>query len=233
MSNGISTDSNDPYDNTPMNVHDNSSHNYSNSHHHLYNPSLNTQSHSNPSVPTISNAKAPKSRKKRKPNDLNASFDDDAPTKARKRKSMSYNSSFSPRKRTHFFFLEKGTEETEKFVEHSLQQLRDLPMLTPLEPSIDISNELSLSLPFNLPDKKHSYQGEFGHVFIETISDYYRPHRRPPIKPISATIREFLSFEKQIYFAIFQLQILYQHLNDVIVYVQHYLIILRIYHLHH
>jgi hypothetical protein len=178
MSNGISTDSNDPYDNTPMNVHDNSSHNYSNSHHHLYNPFVNTQSHSNPSVSTISNAKAPKSRKKRKPNDLNASFDDDAPTKARKRKSMPYNSSFPPKKE-HIFFLEKGTEETEKFVEHSLQQLRDLPMLTSLEPSIDINNELSLSLSFDLPDKKHSYQGEFGHVFIENIQDFYRPQIKP------------------------------------------------------
>jgi hypothetical protein len=85
MSNGISTDSNDPYDNnSQMNIHDN----YSNSHHHLYNPSLNTQSHPNASTPTVSNVKIPKSRKKRKPNDLNASFEDDAPTKSRKRKSM-------------------------------------------------------------------------------------------------------------------------------------------------
>src|SRR5689334_1477099 len=61
-------------------------------------------------------------------------------------------------------------------------------MLTPLEPSIDINNELSLSLPFNIPDKKHSYQGEFGNVFIDNIQDHYRPHRRPPIKPISSTI---------------------------------------------
>jgi hypothetical protein len=93
-------------------------------------------------------------------------------------------------------FLEKGTEETEKFVEHSLQQLRDLPMLTPLEPSIDISNELSLTLPFNLPDKKYQYQGEFGHVFIENINDHYRPNRRPPIKPISSTIRMFYFLAK-------------------------------------
>jgi len=89
MSNGISTDSNDLYDNSQMNVHDNTSHNYPNSHHHLYNPSLNTQSHPNPSASTIPNIKIPKSRKKRKPNDLNTSFEEDAPTKARKRKSMS------------------------------------------------------------------------------------------------------------------------------------------------
>jgi hypothetical protein len=70
-------------------------------------------------------------------------------------------------------------------------------MLTPLEPSIDINNELSVSLPFNLPDKKYQYQGEFGHVFIENINDYYRPHRRPPIKPISSTIRKFDFLEKK------------------------------------
>ncbi len=86
-------------------------------------------------------------------------------------------------------YLEKGTEETEKFVEHSLQQLRDLPMLTPLEPSIDINNELSLSLSIDLSEKKYPYQGEFGHVFIENINDYYRPHRRPSVKPISSIIR--------------------------------------------
>lgn len=61
-------------------------------------------------------------------------------------------------------------------------------MLTPLEPAIDINNELSLPLPFNLPEKKSSSQGEFGHVFIENIPDYYRPNRRPPIKPISLTL---------------------------------------------
>jgi hypothetical protein len=196
MSNGISADSNDPYDNSQMNVHDNSSHNYPNSHHHIYNQSLNTQSHSNTSVPTISNVKVPKSRKKRKPNDLNTSFEDDVPTKARKRKSMSYKIHYFS-KDYFYFFIEKGTEETEKFVEHSLQQLRDLPMLTPFEPSIDINNELSLSLPFNLPDKKYPYQGEFGHVFIDNIQDYYRPHRRPPIKPISLTIRKFIYFLKK------------------------------------
>lgn len=86
------------------------------------------------------------------------------------------------------FHLEKGTEETEKFVEHSLQQLRDLPMLTPLEPSIDISNDLSLSLPFNMPEKKSKFHGDFGQVFIESIQDYYRPNRRPPLKPVSSTI---------------------------------------------
>jgi hypothetical protein len=69
-------------------------------------------------------------------------------------------------------------------------------MLTPLEPSIDINNELSITLPFNLPEKKYQYQGEFGHVFIENINDYYRPHRRPPIKPISSIIRKF-SFSRK------------------------------------
>jgi len=95
MSNGISTDSNDPYDNPQMNIHDNTSHNYPNSHHHLYNPSLNTQSHPNLSTSAMPNVKIPKSRKKRKPNELNTSFEDDAPTKARKRKSMSSNLFFS------------------------------------------------------------------------------------------------------------------------------------------
>ena len=61
-------------------------------------------------------------------------------------------------------------------------------MLTPLEPAIDINNELSLPLPFNLPEKKSSSQGEFGHVFIENSPDYYRPNRRPPVKPISLTL---------------------------------------------
>ena len=63
-------------------------------------------------------------------------------------------------------------------------------MLTPLEPFIDISSELSLSLPIDLPDKKYQYQGDFGNVFIETINDYYRPQRRPPPKPVSAAIRK-------------------------------------------
>lgn len=89
--------------------------------------------------------------------------------------------------------LEKGADETEKFVEHSLQQLRDLPMLTPLEPAIDINNELSLPLPFNLPEKKSSSQGEFGGIFIENSPDYYRPNRRPPVKPISLTLGMFSS----------------------------------------
>ena len=90
MSNGISADNNDLYSNSQMHIHDNSSHPYSNSHsHHLYNPSLNTQtSHPNPTVPTVvSNAKIPKPRKKRKANDPNTSFEDEAPGKARKRKS--------------------------------------------------------------------------------------------------------------------------------------------------
>lgn len=88
MSNGISTDSNDPYDNSQMNMHDTSSHNYSNSHHHIYNPSLNTQSHPTPPTLTIPNVKITKPRKKRKTNDVNTSFEDETPTKARKRKSM-------------------------------------------------------------------------------------------------------------------------------------------------
>ena len=91
MPNGISTDSNDPYDNSQMNIHDNTSHPYPNSHHHLYNPPLNTQSHPNPPTVPMPNVKIPKSRKKRKPNELNASFDDDVPAKSRKRKSMSSN----------------------------------------------------------------------------------------------------------------------------------------------
>ncbi|CAF1683806.1 unnamed protein product, partial [Adineta ricciae] len=170
MSNGISTDNNDSYDNSQMQIHDNAPHAYANNHHHhLYNPPINTPSHPNPPPQSAPTAKIPKPRKKRKPNEMNASFDEDVPAKSRKRK-------------------KKGTEETEKFVEHSLQQLRDLPMLTPLEPLIDISSELSLSLPIDLPDKKYQYQGEFGNVFIETINDYYRPQRRPPPKPVSATI---------------------------------------------
>ena len=88
MSNGISSDSTDLYDNSQPNIHDNTSHNYSNSHHHhLYNPSLNTQSHPNASATTIPIVKMPKARKKRKPNEPNTSFEDDVPTKARKRKS--------------------------------------------------------------------------------------------------------------------------------------------------
>ena len=67
-------------------------------------------------------------------------------------------------------------------------------MLTPLEPPIDINNELSLSLPFDLPEKKYQHQGEFGHAFIENIHDYYRPHRRPPPKPIPSTIGKFILF---------------------------------------
>ena len=86
MSNGTSNDSTDPYDNPQMNMHDNAVHNHPNSH-HMYNSSMNTQSHPNPSATTMPNVKIPKSRKKRKPNELNASFEDDAPTKARKRKS--------------------------------------------------------------------------------------------------------------------------------------------------
>jgi hypothetical protein len=64
-------------------------------------------------------------------------------------------------------------------VEYSLQQLRDLPMLTPVEPILDINNEISTS-------KKSNYQGEFGDIFIENINDYYRPYRQAPI--ISSTL---------------------------------------------
>lgn len=60
-------------------------------------------------------------------------------------------------------------------------------MLTPLEPSIDINNELSLSLPIDLTNKKHPCRGEFGHVFVDGIADHYRPHRRPPPKPVAPT----------------------------------------------
>lgn len=66
-------------------------------------------------------------------------------------------------------------------------------MLTPLEPSIDINDELSLQLPFKLSDKKSKYLGDFGHVFIENIQDYYRPNRRPPLKPIASTLGECFS----------------------------------------
>ncbi len=111
-------------------------------------------------------------------------------------------------KQDKYFALEKGTEETEKFVEHSLQQLRDLPMLTPLEPSIDINNELSLSLPFALPEKRHPCQGEFGHVFVENIPDYYRPNRRPPPKPVSSTIR-MLNALRDLFYGFF-----FEHFSD-------------------
>ena len=71
-------------------------------------------------------------------------------------------------------------------------------MLTPLEPSIDINDDLSLTLPFYLPDKKSKYQGEFGNVFIDNSPDYYRPNRRPPLKPISTTIGKIIL--RSIYF---------------------------------
>lgn len=67
-------------------------------------------------------------------------------------------------------------ELTEKFVEHSLQQLRNLPMLTPLEPLIEKSNEISL--PFKISDQTPNYQGELGNILIENISDHYRPYRK-------------------------------------------------------
>jgi hypothetical protein len=52
-------------------------------------------------------------------------------------------------------------------------------MLTPIEPSIDIKNDLF----FNFSDNKSKYQGEFGDIFIENIKDYYRPYRRAPPPP--------------------------------------------------
>jgi len=66
-------------------------------------------------------------------------------------------------------------------------------MLTPLEPSININNIMNYHYLYHLIYliKKYQYQREFGHVFIENINDYYRPNRRPPIKPISSTIRKF------------------------------------------
>ncbi|CAF1248982.1 unnamed protein product [Adineta steineri] len=108
-----------------------------------------------------------KARRKRKANDLNTSCENEVPTKSRKRK-------------------KKSTEEAEKFVEYSLQQLRDLPMLTPVEPLIDISNELFLSSSVNIIDiKKSKFQGEFGDIFIDNVQDHYRPYRRAPL--ISST----------------------------------------------
>ncbi len=57
-------------------------------------------------------------------------------------------------------------------------------MLTPLEPLIDNKNDLS----FNISDKKSSYQGEFGDVFIENITDYYRSYRRAPPRTSLSTL---------------------------------------------
>lgn len=84
--------------------------------------------------------------------------------------------------------LEKGTEEAEKFVEYSLQQLRDLPMLTPVEPTIEHKDDFI----FRFMEKKYSHQGQLGDVFIENLSDYYRPNRRAPpiIKPRSLSALE-------------------------------------------
>ena len=96
------------------------------------------------------------------------------------------------RSQSHFMDLEKGTAETEKFVENSLQQLRELPMLTPLEPALDHRDDLVL--PFS--QKKSNSQGQFGDVFIENHPDHYRPNRRaPPIikrKSLSALERRYL-----------------------------------------
>lgn len=89
MSNGLSADNNDPYDNPQMAMHDNASHNYPNNHHHMYNAQMNPPPAPGP------NAKIPKPRKKRKANDPNGSFEDDVPAKARKRKSKFFIRSFS------------------------------------------------------------------------------------------------------------------------------------------
>ena len=62
-------------------------------------------------------------------------------------------------------------------------------MLTPVEPLIDVSNDLCLSVNFS-STKKYSFQGEFGDVFLNDITDYYRPHRRAPPKPIKASSLE-------------------------------------------
>ncbi|CAF3886677.1 unnamed protein product [Rotaria sp. Silwood2] len=113
---------------------------------------------------TIHTDKISKSRKKRKANDVNTSFEDDIPKKSRKRK-------------------KKGIELTEKFVEHSLQKLHDLPMLTPLEPMFDSNNELFLTFQFS--DKKSNYEGEFGNIFIENINDNYRPNRQISSKSLT------------------------------------------------
>ncbi|CAF1068255.1 unnamed protein product [Didymodactylos carnosus] len=130
------------------------------------------QQQSTSTIPQQQNAassKVTKPRKKRKANELNASIDEDIGTTAKVRK----------RKK-------KSSEETEKFVKNSLQQLRDLPMLNPMEPSIDISKE-----PYSiigLSDKQYNSEGDFGDVYIETIDDYYRPD---PLSALSALERRY------------------------------------------
>lgn len=119
----------------------------------------------------------PKPRKKRKGNDLNTSFEDDLPPKARKRKSTLINLSFFSLTNQTRSSAEKGTEETEKFVEYSLQQLRDLPMLTPVEPTIDIKGDLSVT---SASEQKFKYRGDFGDLFLDNLTDFYRPNRRAP-----------------------------------------------------
>ena len=73
-------------------------------------------------------------------------------------------------------------------MEYSLQQLRDLPMLTPVEPTIDSKDDLV----FRFSEKKCPHQGRFGDIFIDKLSDYYRPNRRAPpiIKPKSLSSLE-------------------------------------------
>jgi hypothetical protein len=91
LSNGMLADGNDPYDNSQANMHENMSHPFSNNHHHYPHPPTSTvspQMHPTIPAPTLANvAKVPKQRKKRKANDMNTSFEDEAPTKARKRRS--------------------------------------------------------------------------------------------------------------------------------------------------
>lgn len=59
-------------------------------------------------------------------------------------------------------------------------------MLTPIEPIIDVKNDLIL----NFSTKKSKYQGEFGDVFIENIPDYYRSYRRRPLIVQSNSLSE-------------------------------------------
>jgi len=60
-------------------------------------------------------------------------------------------------------------------------------MLTPLEPIINIKNDLS----FNFSQQQSKYQGEFGDIFIENTIDYYRPYRRVPPKSLSTFERHY------------------------------------------
>ena len=88
MSNGISGDTNDPYNHPQMIASDNASHGYPNNHQHqMYNASTNAQPHSNQTATAVNVPKVTKPRKKRKGAEMNNSFEEEVPTKARKRKS--------------------------------------------------------------------------------------------------------------------------------------------------